>query len=145
MFCVVIICITSVRISFFFVKQKTAYEMRISDWSSYVCSSDLLRREGFVEFDEVDVVPAETAAREQPFDRGDGADAHAAGVAARRRRAVIPGDGREAEFVELVLGDDEAGGGGVILLARIARGDDGARNRLGLERAQLAEGFQRGV
>src|SRR3546814_5408775 len=28
--------------SFFFFKQKTAYEMRISDWSSDVCSSDLL-------------------------------------------------------------------------------------------------------
>src|SRR3546814_10922591 len=28
-------------IGFFFVKQKTAYEMRISDWSSDVCSSDL--------------------------------------------------------------------------------------------------------
>src|SRR3546814_5546686 len=27
---------------FFFIKQKTAYEMRISDWSSDVCSSDLL-------------------------------------------------------------------------------------------------------
>src|SRR3546814_2328032 len=27
----------------FFFKQKTAYEMRISDWSSDVCSSDLLR------------------------------------------------------------------------------------------------------
>src|SRR3546814_5284610 len=32
--CVVIFC-------FFFFKQKTAYEMRISDWSSDVCSSDL--------------------------------------------------------------------------------------------------------
>src|SRR3546814_10747022 len=30
---------------FFFFKQKTAYEMRISDWSSDVCSSDLLERE----------------------------------------------------------------------------------------------------
>src|SRR3546814_5558177 len=29
----------------FFFKQKTAYEMRISDWSSDVCSSDLLRAE----------------------------------------------------------------------------------------------------
>src|SRR3546814_9561438 len=29
----------------FFVKQKTAYEMRISDWSSDVCSSDLLREQ----------------------------------------------------------------------------------------------------
>src|SRR3546814_19656145 len=27
---------------FFFCKQKTAYEMRISDWSSDVCSSDLI-------------------------------------------------------------------------------------------------------
>src|SRR3546814_12962008 len=31
---------------FFFVKQKTAYEMRISDWSSDVCSSDLLWKIG---------------------------------------------------------------------------------------------------
>src|SRR3546814_864175 len=31
---------------FFFFKQKTAYEMRISDWSSDVCSSDLLRVTG---------------------------------------------------------------------------------------------------
>src|SRR3546814_5689869 len=30
----------------FFFKQKTAYEMRISDWSSDVCSSDLLAAEG---------------------------------------------------------------------------------------------------
>src|SRR3546814_10795405 len=28
-------------VQFFFFKQKTAYEMRISDWSSDVCSSDL--------------------------------------------------------------------------------------------------------
>src|SRR3546814_7116439 len=31
------------RLVFFFFKQKTAYEMRISDWSSDVCSSDLMR------------------------------------------------------------------------------------------------------
>src|SRR3546814_825549 len=31
---------------FFFFKQKTAYEMRISDWSSDVCSSDLFDRLG---------------------------------------------------------------------------------------------------
>src|SRR3546814_2991924 len=30
---------------FFFFKQKTAYEMRISDWSSDVCSSDLVVRQ----------------------------------------------------------------------------------------------------
>src|SRR3546814_3981939 len=32
-----------VYVVFFFFKQKTAYEMRISDWSSDVCSSDLAR------------------------------------------------------------------------------------------------------
>src|SRR3546814_6648012 len=32
---------SSYIIYFFFFKQKTAYEMRISDWSSDVCSSDL--------------------------------------------------------------------------------------------------------
>src|SRR3546814_3482123 len=30
-----------VMVNIFFFKQKTAYEMRISDWSSDVCSSDL--------------------------------------------------------------------------------------------------------
>src|SRR3546814_8001534 len=32
---------TYLLLVFFFFKQKTAYEMRISDWSSDVCSSDL--------------------------------------------------------------------------------------------------------
>src|SRR3546814_390076 len=34
-------CLVVVLLFFFFFKQKTAYEMRISDWSSDVCSSDL--------------------------------------------------------------------------------------------------------
>src|SRR3546814_1004121 len=34
-----------VYLLFFFFKQKTAYEMRISDWSSDVCSSDLLSQQ----------------------------------------------------------------------------------------------------
>src|SRR3546814_2693562 len=44
---------------FFFFKQKTAYEMRISDWSSDVCSSDLghfddgTRRDGLRVFGDV--------------------------------------------------------------------------------------------
>src|SRR3546814_4977405 len=38
--CLLYICI------FFFFKQKTAYEMRISDWSSDVCSSDLEKTTG---------------------------------------------------------------------------------------------------
>src|SRR3546814_9006356 len=34
-------CVSVIGWLCFFVKQKTAYEMRISDWSSDVCSSDL--------------------------------------------------------------------------------------------------------
>src|SRR3546814_7808587 len=47
---------------FLFFKQKTAYEMRISDWSSDVCSSDLF-----------DSLPAElqTALREEALKAGD--------------------------------------------------------------------------
>src|SRR3546814_15871429 len=40
-----LLCIVFV---FFFFKQKTAYEMRISDWSSDVCSSDLNIAVGYV-------------------------------------------------------------------------------------------------
>src|SRR3546814_20742350 len=44
---------------FFFFKQKTAYEMRISDWSSDVCSSDLFLRHYIVfNADQIDGLPA---------------------------------------------------------------------------------------
>src|SRR3546814_9389036 len=58
---------------FFFFKQKTAYEMRISDWSSDVCSSDLSR----------------TAACWCPGTRrrGCGENVHGNGAATRRCRA----------------------------------------------------------
>src|SRR3546814_4415427 len=39
----VVWCLLVVYLIFFFFKQKTAYEMRISDWSSDVCSSDLIK------------------------------------------------------------------------------------------------------
>src|SRR3546814_7668522 len=44
------VCCCSVCLCFFFFfKQKTAYEMRISDWSSDVCSSDLPPRQIVIE------------------------------------------------------------------------------------------------
>src|SRR3546814_9774935 len=46
MMCMVVLCIV------FCFKQKTAYEMRISDWSSDVCSSDLM--ECIVRADDLD-------------------------------------------------------------------------------------------
>src|SRR3546814_17424571 len=45
----------NVSVFFFFFKQKTAYEMRISDWSSDVCSSDL---DAHRQVQEEGVVPA---------------------------------------------------------------------------------------
>src|SRR3546814_8409207 len=39
---------------FFFFKQKTSYEMRISDWSSDVCSSDLVREQQHDRYDQHD-------------------------------------------------------------------------------------------
>src|SRR3546814_3645013 len=36
-----VFCVLLLYDQFFFFKQKTAYEVRISDWSSDVCSSDL--------------------------------------------------------------------------------------------------------
>src|SRR3546814_6336977 len=41
---------------FFFFKQKTAYEMRISDWSSDVCSSDLQQIVGELDVGLVDFI-----------------------------------------------------------------------------------------
>src|SRR3546814_19638147 len=54
---------------FFFFKQKTAYEMRISDWSSDVCSSDLhLAGGALLHHDLLMAVDARAAA----VDGGDG-------------------------------------------------------------------------
>src|SRR3546814_17803207 len=56
----------------FFFKQKTAYEMRISDWSSDVCSSDLVLR---FELGQLDRGPqqSDAATRHDAFlDRGAG-------------------------------------------------------------------------
>src|SRR3546814_19983480 len=48
---------------FFFFKQKTAYEMRISDWSSDVCSSDLCRRQPQISDRELRPEPQADGAR----------------------------------------------------------------------------------
>src|SRR3546814_4700883 len=62
-------CITMIAVVFFFFKQKTAYEMRISDWSSDVCSSDL----------PLDILRAHVDARLEAEQRADD----------RRRDAVL--------------------------------------------------------
>src|SRR3546814_3999616 len=51
---------------FFFFKQKTAYEMRISDWSSDVCSSHRSRRHAFPNDAEVPAGRNRPSSDEQP-------------------------------------------------------------------------------
>src|SRR3546814_12831882 len=75
---------------FFFFKQKTAYEMRISDWSSDVCSSDLV---------PLLVYPApEAHGPPLPEGSGDNAQArlHPAGDDVHHLRTYRRGDPRRA-------------------------------------------------
>src|SRR3546814_7196507 len=87
----------------FFFMQKTAYEMRISDWSSDVCSSDLL------DVDRVIAIPKtrEVAGR---MDALVGADAHGGPGDPREHRVVASGerlldqgDGELSGDVEMAL------------------------------------------
>src|SRR3546814_3176515 len=74
---------------FFFFKQKTAYEMRISDWSSDVCSSDLIvqRLGGFLKV--VDDQPQVDAVLELP----QGAEGEIVSLPAQRPDQLLkPGD-----------------------------------------------------
>src|SRR3546814_9798752 len=50
---------------FFFFKQKTAYEMRISDWSSDVCSSDLVIADQAVGIGQLERQPQNSGHRTQ--------------------------------------------------------------------------------
>src|SRR3546814_3206865 len=72
--CVFSRCLSMLAVAVFFFKQKTAYEMRISDWSSDVCSSDLLARR---------------RARRQPERRGHDHRQRDARDGARRRMALM--------------------------------------------------------
>src|SRR3546814_15314988 len=87
---------------FLFFKQKTAYEMRISDWSSDVCSSDLraaataaLKR-GLASFGRGNVSGALAAAQEATIADESWGLAHA--FAARLHLAQGDGDAAEAEI-----------------------------------------------
>src|SRR3546814_7268532 len=82
----IVLQLLMLHLPFFFFKQKTAYEMRISDWSSDVCSSDL--------------VGAGAARGAQRHGPGRGAGRRPCGEARRRRpcgaaRAAREGDRRK--------------------------------------------------
>src|SRR3546814_9410727 len=86
-----------VVVLFFFFKQKTAYEMRISDWSSDVCSSDLPARScrpGLGPGASAGLSDGANAAEKQPGHRGHLA-VHR--TEHRSRRGARPARGRGAQ------------------------------------------------
>src|SRR3546814_12959338 len=82
-----------VLVCFFFFKQKTAYEMRISDWSSDVCSSDLRKRPPFLR-------------PQSPFCRSLTAEHHDCACAAAELRyfSFRGGDGLEIHEIHGLFG-----------------------------------------
>src|SRR3546814_1126024 len=74
-------------ILFFFFKQKTAYEMRISDWSSDVCSSDLHDAAGKAHHRHARDDPGNDGSQSSPY--------HSAGKL--RGRLPVLRDGRSEE------------------------------------------------
>src|SRR3546814_15606422 len=72
----------------FFFEQKTAYEMRISDWSSDVCSSDLLVERDVRMRPQAAVEHADLLEVRQHRERGVGAVAVAQGLEVRVHAAV---------------------------------------------------------
>src|SRR3546814_3350764 len=83
---------------FFFFKQKTAYEMRISDWSSDVCSSDLAQHLDAALVGQVDDLDAVLA---QPLDPAVEvhrlAHHHRADVELPHQAAAVPARGERGD------------------------------------------------
>src|SRR3546814_12702460 len=103
---------------FFFFKQKTAYEMRISDWSSDVCSSDLAvlaePHAGAEQTVDDDMIVGEHGARVAHQPAQIGIDRHLLG---RIAGAPFVGKPRARDQAELratgaVIADSGAGRGG---------------------------------
>src|SRR3546814_2362424 len=83
---------------FFFFKQKTAYEMRISDWSSDVCSSDLRPVAYARQVDDRDLARAKHVRQQKDGDEGRHCEIEIAqprardlpGIHSAKQIAVIP-------------------------------------------------------
>src|SRR3546814_8012266 len=116
---------------FFFFKQKTAYEMRVSDWGSDVCSSDLYRHAG--------------RGLRRPARIGDAQ--HIVDARAERRRGVADRFGeRQIGIVRRHAGEIEVGAyeidivGGRILIADLE--PPGSRAALAVKRRQPCIGTE---
>src|SRR3546814_7507132 len=101
-------CCGAMSNCFFFFKQKTAYEMRISDWSSDVCSSDLRVDEDVPGSPASEPAqPVEHQCRSVALALLAGGDGEALEVAARPRPA---GDGVAHDLFVVVDGHPQSGG-----------------------------------
>src|SRR3546814_6799306 len=89
---------------FFFFKQKTAYEMRISDWSSDVCSSDLGDALGAADFAQHVQRRLVRAAMRRTPQAGDARRDAGKGVRARRAGEA---DGRGRRILLMIGVEDE--------------------------------------
>src|SRR3546814_2622223 len=92
----VLVC-SSCWFDFFFFKQKTAYEMRISDWSSDVCSSDLTRVVGVDLTDLLEIPGTDADALYESF----------AAWAAEQGTTLYPA--QDEALMELASGSNEIG------------------------------------
>src|SRR3546814_6920349 len=101
---------------FFFFKQKTAYEMRISYWSSDVCSSDL----GTLAVNGVLGGAVGVAAAGRLEGNGRVAGVTNAGI-------VAPGSGG---IGELTMAGDYTGNGGTLEIEAVLGGDASSTDRL---------------
>src|SRR3546814_4016922 len=115
---------------FFFFKQKTAYEMRISDWSSDVCSSDLLELAG------------------DPFGTGEDLESHVVAamepaLQSRVLRLTTDQDAAEDPDFRLALVFNPQGGGELFAFCA-SQPEGGAAADPPPERIELRTGFCRG-
>src|SRR3546814_4853627 len=83
---------------FFFFKQKTAYEMRISDWSSDVCSSDLIPSGQ----PSIDLADREGHARIGSNERADADEGRPRRFGPKRIRSFRRGEEHDCDFLKLV-------------------------------------------
>src|SRR3546814_14001609 len=112
-----------VDVCVFFFKQKTAYEMRISDWSSDVCSSDLLGKS--------DVVTGSGI-----FGPGIAEADNETQVCHRGQMPTAPANGRRSSGGLLLLGDRKSVVSGKSVSLRV---DPGVRRSIKKKKKYITE------
>src|SRR3546814_9404942 len=104
----------------FFCKQKTAYELRISDWSSDVCSSDL------VNVNAVQIIDADNVEFAKTFDN--------IGEVLGRDRGAVQALERDALHLVALIGQFEADADAAEIIAQLtAKGCSGLGVELRVE------------